>query len=343
MFNNDFQYRLRNIKLICELLPENMNIIIVEQIFDNTIPSYVEELQNTKLFRSDIKYITKYYEKDFVKGWLYNVGYKNALTNNLFLGESDVIFSPIYWSSVIRQLNNHNFPWAHCWDKLYQIASDNTSIIRQAKPHPGGPEGGIVYFKKTFYESIGGNNEWMTGLGGMDNEIITRCAYMSRSRIKIKGDIYHIWHPFSEMKGTNTNKNLKTENKYKESRIKNRKISLFVTNKTKLVINTMLNYKNRIGGDVPLCDTEELFDDNGKINIPNMNSILYADDINLPKITEISCSPDENAEIEQKTPNTSHDKNRTQRNILYRNGLPYNNRRKSQKKIIKNPAVKFTR
>jgi hypothetical protein len=356
IFEYDFIYRLRNIKLICELLPKNINIIIIEQIMSKDSTSYVDALKTSDVFRDDIKYIKKYYDKDFVKGWLYNVGYKKSLTDNLFLGESDVIFSPVYWNSIIKQLQNHNINWAHCWDKLYQISSDNMSIIKEVKPYAGGTEGGVVYFKKHFYEKIGGSNEWMKGLGGMDNEIVTRCAYKSKSRIKLKGEIYHLWHPFSEMKGTNKEKNIKTENKYKHNRKRNTKIVEYIGEKTKTVIDNMFKYKENIGGDMPLCEIVDLFNDINELENATPRNYLNRNktDKKNDDIKEITYT-DEGIEYKELNKPYTINNRPNERRITKTNNTPHRNgdgtpmdtvatnRKRIQKRIIKNPAVVFKR
>jgi hypothetical protein len=346
--DDDFDYRLRNIKLICELLPYNMNIIVVEQISDETRTSYIDELENTKFFRDDINYIKKYYDKGFVKGWLYNAGYRHSKTENLFLGESDVVFSPNYWDSIYKQLQSTSHPWAHCWNILYQMNNDHVSIVRKVIPKPGGPEGGIVFFNKEFYESIGGSNEWMLGLGGMDNEIINRCAYKSKSRIKLKGEIFHLWHPFSILKGTTDKEVELSENGFKSNRQRNGQIAHYIKNKTGLVINEMCKYIELIGSNVPLCDIVELFDKNGTIkgtSVTISTEPCGENDIEI-RLIEPSDENIENIEINTNEENRKIKKihtsnNSNLQNKLYRN-IDASRTKRIQKKIIKNPAVKFT-
>lgn len=258
--DEDFEYRLRNIKMICELLPVNMNVIVVEHTKLDQEKKYITELQRSNLMRKDVDYIEAQYEGEFVKGWLYNIGYKHTKTNRLFLGESDVVFSPTYWIGIYDQLNKATFQWAHCWDKLYVIGSDNKTIIRSTTVITGGAEGGVVYFDKEFYRKIGGSNEWMLGLGGMDNEIIVRCQQYTRRRYMLTGDIYHLWHPQSSMKGTSINENSKC---YKDNRKKNINIVRTARRNSKLYSMQIAQYADEIGGDAPLCEKITIFNEEG--------------------------------------------------------------------------------
>lgn len=259
--SNDFEYRLRNIKIICDLLPKNMNIIIVEQTNKNQEKKYITELQRLNLFRKDIDYIEKQYDGDFVKGWLYNIGYRHAKTDNLFLAETDVVFSPTYWIDIYKQLNENNYKWAHCWNNLYVISENGEEIKHTHTIYAGGPEGGIVYVNKDFYKNIGGSNEWMLGLGGMDNEFIVRCEYHTNKRYMLKGEIYHLWHPFSFMKGTARSEE---SIKYKHNRRKNTDIVHRARSNKKIYCSEISKYSEEIGGEAPLCEKIIMFDETGK-------------------------------------------------------------------------------
>lgn len=261
--DEEFNFRLRNIESICNLLPISMNIIVVEQLLKDNTQSFVDTLKDKIKHRTDINFIKKDFKKYFVKGWLNNIGYKNMKTDKLFLGESDVIFAPDYWVDMFDRIQKRDQPWGFCWDKLLYLDKNGTKIIKKLVNGPGKPEGGIVYFNKNFYRDIGGSSEWMINLGGMDNDLAKRSTHLTKKRIINPGIIYHLWHPISTMKGTRPESN--TEER--QSRRKNTNMVRSIYANTKLTIKKLNELINDMGGEIPLCESVDLFNENGLLNV----------------------------------------------------------------------------
>jgi hypothetical protein len=245
--NKDFIYRLRNINLITAMTPYNINIILVEHVVKER--ETFEE--NLNILRSDIKHIKLEYDGIFNKGWLNNVGINNSETNNIILGESDCIFDPLYTNDIINfyKENNH-LKWFHCWDRIIYINETIEKSSKTLKNTPGGPEGGLIFFDKTFYYEMGGSNEWIECLGGIDDDLVIRASFLTgRKRFKMPGTIYHFWHPTSEMKGGRS-----SDKFFRKTRMKNVNMCNQLHRNPKLIINFLKSYIGECGGKTPLCN-----------------------------------------------------------------------------------------
>jgi predicted glycosyltransferase involved in capsule biosynthesis len=244
--DDDLVYRIRNLSLVILTIPYNINIIIVESTEKNKETIW----ENLDYYRSDIHYIKKNYN-GFNKCWLYNVGVNNSKTNNIILGELDCPVKPLHFNNIHDYIKEKKCQWTFCWDEIIYLSEDLSKINHRWKPRKGGPEGGLVYFEKNFYYEIGGMNEWMSGLGAMDNEVMSRCRYKTKKEYKVPGTIYHFWHPTSPYKGTNEKSNKEQKNSRKYN-----KLIYAQTNRNPLdSIKKLSKYSKDIGGEKPLCDT----------------------------------------------------------------------------------------
>ena len=247
---DDLVYRLRNLNIVLSALPYSIHPIIIEQKNGDNETVW----ENVHLYRSDITYILKERtaNEDFNKCWLYNTGVKNAKTNNIILGESDCApANPLYFNRVLKFIEGAKCPWAYCWDKLYYLNKNLSEINHTHSPKTGGPEGGFVYFRKDYYWSIGGSNEWMNNLGAMDNELMARARHGTPRKIyKIPESIFHYWHMSSKLKGTG-----KMSTKHHSlSRTTNKRMCRKVITNSQKYINLLSKHINECGGKQPLCD-----------------------------------------------------------------------------------------
>ena len=247
---DDFIYRLRNMNIITSAIPYEVHLIIVEQVDGNET-----FWENLHIQRSDITYIPVEYSGVFNKGWLYNIGLKETKTENVILGESDCLFEPLYFNNILKHLkNNPPLQWFHCWDKILYLSESMDTVYKKYNNIAGGPEGGLILFKKNFLFSIGGANEWLEGLGGIDDDLVIRASYITgRQRFKMEGTIYHYWHPNSKMKGNRSDSKF-----FRRNRMKNVAYCNYLHKNPRLVIECLSNRIDEIGGDIPLCNKYSL-------------------------------------------------------------------------------------
>jgi predicted glycosyltransferase involved in capsule biosynthesis len=247
---DDFEYRVNNLKRILKSIPSYINVIMIEQVLDTDIPTYHEALPLIKE-----KHIVHY--PIFNKPWLLNIGAKLSLTDNLIFADADIFADTSYYDKLSRHIQKKKPKWFIAWSKLSYFDSEG-KLLKIVTPKPGGPEGGIVYFKKYYFWKIGGHNEWMFGLGGMDNEIIRRAQFFdSRYRV-YPASLTHLWHPYNNLK----------KDRFKNSKHIDLNKSIFIYSKYKpySMIQILCEYKNtHIGNNsAPLG---EFIDINNCINI----------------------------------------------------------------------------
>lgn len=241
--DNSFDYRLRSLDIILKLIPNNVHVILVELFeFENEQRKLkrIEWLRNIDLYKN-ITYVDIYYDGKFNKSWMYNVGYKYALTNKLLFGESECYtFDPCYFDNLYTFVESYNLHFCMGWNRIKYIDKDNHTLEIDKFFKRGSTEGGIVYFRKKFFEMIYGYNEFIELLGGMDNEINNRAYYYIHDIPLFESTLYHLWHP------------RETKNEIRKQNIKviNGSISKSSFKNPDKVINILSRYK--IGGDRPL-------------------------------------------------------------------------------------------
>ena len=248
---DDLVYRLRNLNIVLSSLPYSVHPIIVEQKNEDEETVW----ENINLYRSDITYILKKRtaSNDFNKCWLYNIGVKNAKSNRIILGESDCApANPLYFGRLLNFIEEKKCPWAYCWEKIYYLKENLSEVKRSYAPRIGGPEGGLVYFRKDYYWDIGGANEWMNNLGAMDNELMARARFGTPRQIfKVPERIFHYWHMSSKLKGFAT----KSSKHHTRTRTLNKRMCSRVITNTKKYIDKLSIHVKDCGGNQPLCDT----------------------------------------------------------------------------------------
>lgn len=239
---SDFRDRVSNLQMIINSYPKKqVRIIIVEQIIDSSLETFKSKLN----MKSNVQY-HQVSNKIFNKSWLYNIGANKSNTGHLILGESDCVpNSPVaYFKSLKEDMINNDRKWAFGWNKLLYLDASGKKIVKTVRPREGFAEGGLVYFRKDYYDKIGGANEFLRELGGIDNELAKRAAFNQR-RYSFQWSILHHWHKDSKMKSNNW--------RFAEYRSANRTIYTNVSRNTALVIKR-LSHLNK-GQTNPLCET----------------------------------------------------------------------------------------
>lgn len=236
--NEDFEDRLMAVNyLLRHFLAKqqyiDIHVVIVEQVLDYKYPTYVSKIRvpdglDHTIVR--VRYDT------FTKPWLYNIGVKHCKYEHFIIAESEVLADD---DRYLRDLVDFgkNTDWCFGWDKIVYLSRPARDLLIQTgqfkisrcpkrdlcsgwccnydrpvgkhkpSPHPykepksGGAEGGMVYFKKKFWDKkLHGANEMFRELGGNDNELIYRASSLTKSYPKFPGCLLHMWHPVSTFK-----------------------------------------------------------------------------------------------------------------------------------------------
>jgi len=194
----DFEDRVDNIhNQLSPYKNDLLKIIIVEQIVNDKFPTYKDTIGNVD---HNVKFIQINYPI-FNKSWCYNIGVKASESNDIILGESDCIpYRPLrYFKPLYNYIKNNNLKWCHCWDRItyYDVFG---RVVREDTPRRGMCEGGLVYFDKDYYWKIGGCNEFLQELGGIDNCLIRQAEYFTKSK-PFNWKLIHQFHRHNDMKG----------------------------------------------------------------------------------------------------------------------------------------------
>ena len=237
---SDSKFRLNNIMEIIELLPSN---VALQLVYSGNID--LSHLMKDNIFSIKIKHLSY-----FVKGWFYNVGVKHSITNNIVLGESDILFQSFHFDNIIKYKEINNYKWFFAWDKLLYLKENSIEVHKEIIPMPDRAEGGLVFFDKRFYINIGGASEFYKDLGGIDNDFIRRTEYITSNYPMMPGTIKHKWHPANYMK--------KDDWKYAKYRNNNIKLYNKVKKNPKYYLQLLSKYSDEIGGDYPLCNKYDL-------------------------------------------------------------------------------------
>ena len=247
MEDNNIKYRSDTLSVVLNTIPKNIHVIIVEQIRQNQNMCYKDVIDVSD---DNVTYIEKYYDGPFVKGWLYNIGVKNSITEKILLAEADNFQEPSYYGDIYHFVVSRRLKWCICWDTLLYLDENRINKLRtlHATHKHGQAEGGLVYFEKYFLiNDVGGCSEWFRGLGGIDNDTSWRAHHESKTFVHMPGRMYHFWHPKGILKG-------QKKDEHEKLMSQNRERLSFLKKYTNAVQVNLRKYKNEIGGDLPLSD-----------------------------------------------------------------------------------------
>lgn len=249
MGDNSFDYRLRNLEALIRIIPPFVNLVIVEQIVDTTKKLYINNIREPEKINID-KQIVRH--PIFNKPWLYNIGVNMTRTDKIFLAEGDINTNRLYFGDLFTYIysgEGKHLDWFFAWDEIIYWDEQFKNKARVDSPRPGMAEGGVVYFNKDFYWKIGGANEWLQELGGIDNELSLRAKFVSGYYLNFKWTINHLWHPISHVK--------KDGWKYATHRLNNRRIFYKVKENPQKMIDILR--ENKIGIPTePICKSKDL-------------------------------------------------------------------------------------
>lgn len=196
-----FRHRLNNLNMILRVAPDFVNIVIIEQMINPVNKLYTKNLDKISKNLSITTKVVRFHT--FNKGWLNNIGVKNSKSNNIILAEGDININRKYFIDLKDFIEKNDYKWFFAWNKIIYWNENLSKKLRVDTPRKGMAEGGLVYFDKDFYWSIGGSNEFFQELGGIDNELATRARFHNSKDKLFEGTINHLWHPVSNLKKDN--------------------------------------------------------------------------------------------------------------------------------------------
>lgn len=189
--------RLETLQLALRHLYRNVEVIVVEQSLDGSF-YFLPKLDN-KIKKIELR------NPVFNKGWCLNVGVANAKNNYIVLTDCDMYARNYDFDMLLYWMKSNRYQWAFAWNRLIYTNQEQKKLILDGNmkpglsyctPTPGYSEGGLVCVSKDFYAKVGKMNECMIELGGIDNEFIARCKYLTENQYPMYPfTIYHLFHP----------------------------------------------------------------------------------------------------------------------------------------------------
>lgn len=200
-------FRITNLQTVLRWLQriEHIEIILVEQDISSTIDSIA--------LPNNCRHIFIYNQGVFNKSWAINVGYKYAKGEVLVIGDGDLVMETAELLKAMEAcLRNYDAvnPYGHLID-LSRSATESckkeinsfSHLVDFAldKDRKGAGEylcfsGGIVIFKRLFFEKIAGFDERFEGWGGEDDAIDIKIKSMTSAYKQFdEHTAFHLWHP----------------------------------------------------------------------------------------------------------------------------------------------------
>jgi len=194
----DNNHRMQLLQTVLSLVPNFVNINLVEHVFDGR-KSTCKEVIHRLAYPENINLIQLKGREYYNHQHAFNLGALEAKTNILLFANTDLIARPDFFEQLYCFLDKETLKWAIAWGTLL-YKNEQGLIYRRIKPQPMNAEGGINYFNKQFFFEIGGWNDFMGELAGGDNEIIRRAEYKTNTYNVLNETFTHLWHPTSSVK-----------------------------------------------------------------------------------------------------------------------------------------------
>lgn len=183
----------------------------------------VEQDNNSKLEYRDLrcKHIFTKSDMPYNRSWAFNVGLKEASTNSIVFGDSDIIMEPNKMIAAIQELKNYEAvnPYSRVIDLTpEELNLPISEIFKIDRPGRGDNNnqkvnfsGGIVCLRKDSALRIGGYDESYIGWGCEDN-FLTEKIFRFLKHKQMKANSYHLWHPQEQIDQNLYGRNLKILN-----------------------------------------------------------------------------------------------------------------------------------
>ena len=195
--------RFKNLQLVLNWLgSSSKDIIIVESDRDSKLDCLKKDFNFKHIFLNN--------DHPFNKSWCFNVGYKLADFENIVFGDADLIMNKEIFIECVNLLNKYEVinPYRSVLDltceetKLYALEKNLAwlaSIIRTGRGESDNQKvpfcGGIIMFKKSCLERIGGWIEDFWGWGAEDDAESYKVFTLETIYFQCENRSYHLYHP----------------------------------------------------------------------------------------------------------------------------------------------------
>jgi len=189
--------RLMNLRRVIDWVSGfvGIELIIIEQDRKPQIENLV--------FSRPIKYLFLQTDMPFNKAWAFNVAAKQATTDTIIFGDSDLIMDPNDFIEGLKILESNDCvsPYNRVIDLKQEELGFNLDQMK-AIDRPGRGEtdiqkiclsGGIIMYKRSALEKIGGWAEDFIGWGGEDDAQSYKSEKLLKC-IEAPAKCYHLWH-----------------------------------------------------------------------------------------------------------------------------------------------------
>lgn len=184
-------------------------IILVEQSLDDKLyylPNLPERIKTDyHLPEIEVRHVSVKYPV-FNKSWCINVGFRHSEAPLIMVADPDMFCREDYFTKLLDWMGS---PWAFAWNELYYTEMSDKHMILEGKdpsvkphcgPKVGYSEGGLVLFRREYFERIGMANEFIEELGGIDNEMMSRARHHQPFQHNYPMFVWHLWHEGSQKK-----------------------------------------------------------------------------------------------------------------------------------------------
>jgi hypothetical protein len=195
--------RFKNLQLVLDWLGNSpRDIIIVESDRDSKLDCLKNKYRFTHTFLNN--------DHPFNKSWCFNVGYKLADTENIVFGDADLIMNKDIFLECVNLLNEYEVinPYRSVLDltseetKYYALEKKTSWLDTILRPGRGESDnqkvpfcGGIIIFKRSCLDRIGGWIEDFWGWGAEDDAQSYKVFTLETNYFQCKNRSYHLYHP----------------------------------------------------------------------------------------------------------------------------------------------------
>lgn len=194
--------RYKNIQLVLNWISDSAKeIILVESDIDSKLQNLKDKFEFNHIFLKN--------NYPFNKSWCFNVGFKKATTPNIVFGDADLIMDKYKFLESVGFLKDFEVvnPYKPVLDLTYEESelysqSENFEILKNIN-RPGRGEtdhqkvpfcGGIIMFRKSTLEKIGGWNEDFWGWGCEDDAQSFKVFTLDLNHLQCENKCYHLYH-----------------------------------------------------------------------------------------------------------------------------------------------------
>jgi len=194
--------RMNNIQLVLNWLGESAKEVIL-------VESDVEPRLDSLKDKYNFKHIFLKNNYPFNKSWCFNVGYKSATTENIVFGDADLVMDKSKFLESVSKLEEYEVvnPYRPVLDLTYEESKRYAEIgefeTLSSINRPGRGEtdhqkvpfcGGIIMFRKSTLEKIGGWNEDFWGWGCEDDAQSFKVFTLETKHLQCENKCYHLYH-----------------------------------------------------------------------------------------------------------------------------------------------------